>query len=50
MKKIFLKLWALDLKPLQNAFLVTFPNIVFRNDKYLISRLHYIVQRKKKLP
>ena len=37
---------ALNLKPLQNTFLVTFLNVVFWNDKHLISRLHYIVKQK----
>ena len=42
----FLELWTLDLKPLQNTFLVTFLNLVFRNDEHLFSRLHYNVKRK----
>ena len=41
------ELWAPDLKPLQHTFLVTFLNVVFRNDRHPISRLHYIVKRKR---
>ena len=41
-----LKLWALDLKPQQNTFLVTFLNVVFQNDKHLFSRPHYYYQEK----
>ena len=47
LKEKLLDLWALDLKPLQNTFLVTFLNVVFRNDKRLTSRLHYTVKRKR---
>ena len=47
MKNFFLKLWALHLKPLQNTFLVTFLNVIFRNDKHLFSRLHYVLKQKK---
>ena len=31
--------WVLDLKHLQNTFLVTFLNVIFRNGKHLIARL-----------
>ena len=46
-KSKFLELLTLDLKHLQNTVLVTFLNAVFRNDKHLFSRLHYIVNRKR---
>ena len=45
--KKFLELRAIDLKTLLNTFLATFLNVVFRNEKHLISRLHYIVKTKK---
>ena len=47
MKEIFFDYEPLTWKPVQHTFLVTFFNVVFQNDKHLISRLHYIVKRKR---